>query len=72
MLNILSVFYLGIKNADRRELMKIASHPIEEHVIIVSDFWSLFDMLPRIARRVCFIASEPPRPIIHVIESESN
>lgn len=60
----------GIKNADRNELIKIASGPIEEHVIIVRDYWSLFDILPRISRRVCFTASEPPRPIKQIIESE--
>ncbi|CAJ0957886.1 unnamed protein product, partial [Ranitomeya imitator] len=61
----------GIKNADQRELMKIASDPVEEHVIIVIDYWSLFDILPRIARRICFIASEPPRPIKQIVESEA-
>ncbi|XP_069813976.1 collagen alpha-1(VII) chain-like [Dendropsophus ebraccatus] len=65
-----TLFAIGIKNADQRELMKIASDPSEEHVIIVSDYWSLFDMLPRIARRVCFTASEPPRPIKQIIESD--
>ncbi|XP_073510796.1 uncharacterized protein [Phyllobates terribilis] len=65
-----TIFAIGIKDADQRELMKIASDPVEEHVIIVRDYWSLFDMLPRIARRICFTASEPPRPIKHIVESE--
>ncbi|XP_072003589.1 uncharacterized protein [Engystomops pustulosus] len=65
-----TLFAIGIKNADQRELMKIASDPSEEHVIIVRDFWSLFDMLPRIARKLCFAASEPPRPIKQIIEIE--
>ncbi|XP_075199632.1 uncharacterized protein LOC142302455 [Anomaloglossus baeobatrachus] len=65
-----TIFAIGIKDADQRELMKIASDPVEEHVIIVRDFWSLFDMLPRIARRICFSASEPPRPIKQIVESE--
>ncbi|XP_077118915.1 uncharacterized protein LOC143774986 [Ranitomeya variabilis] len=65
-----TIFAIGIKNADQRELMKIASDPAEEHVIIVIDYWSLFDMLPRIARRICFIASESPRPIKQIVESE--
>ncbi|XP_075131960.1 uncharacterized protein LOC142204542 [Leptodactylus fuscus] len=65
-----TLFAIGIKNADRRELIKIASDPSEEHVFIVSDYWSLFDMLPRIARRMCFSASEPPRPIKQIVESE--
>ncbi|XP_040199257.1 collagen alpha-1(VII) chain-like isoform X5 [Rana temporaria] len=65
-----TIFAIGIKNADRNELIKIASGPIEEHVIIVRDYWSLFDILPRISRRVCFTASEPPRPIKQIIENE--
>ncbi|XP_075715534.1 uncharacterized protein LOC142750416 [Rhinoderma darwinii] len=65
-----TLFAIGIKNADRNELEKIASDPSEEHVIIVSDYWSLFDMLPRISRRVCFTASEPPRPIKQIVETE--
>ncbi|XP_018421701.1 PREDICTED: collagen alpha-1(VII) chain-like [Nanorana parkeri] len=65
-----TIYAIGIKNADRNELMKIASAPIEENVIIVRDFWSLFDMLPRISRRICFTASEPPRPIKHIVENE--
>ncbi|XP_068129719.1 collagen alpha-1(VII) chain-like [Hyperolius riggenbachi] len=65
-----TIFAIGIKDADRGELIKIASAPTEEHVIIVNDFWSLFDMLPRISRRVCFTASEPPRPIKEITESE--
>ncbi|KAM5172043.1 uncharacterized protein ACMZJ9_004893 [Mantella aurantiaca] len=65
-----TIFAIGIKHADRNELIKIASSPAEEHVIMVRDYWSLFDMLPRISRRVCFTASEPPRPIKHIVESE--
>ncbi|XP_075062053.1 collagen alpha-1(VII) chain-like [Mixophyes fleayi] len=65
-----TLFAIGIKNADKSELIKIASAPSEEHVIFVNDYWSLFDMLPRISRRVCFTASEPPRPIKHIVESE--
>ncbi|XP_044133070.1 LOW QUALITY PROTEIN: collagen alpha-1(VII) chain-like [Bufo gargarizans] len=64
-----TLFAIGIKDADQRELMKIASYPSEEHVIIVKDYWSLFEMLPRISRKVCFTASEPPRPIKQFVES---
>ncbi|XP_063786056.1 collagen alpha-1(VII) chain-like [Pseudophryne corroboree] len=65
-----TIFAIGIKNADRSELIKIASDPSEEHIIIVSDYWSLFDILSRISRRVCFTASEPPRPIKQIVQTE--
>ncbi|XP_053575131.1 collagen alpha-1(VII) chain-like [Bombina bombina] len=65
-----TVFTIGIKNSDMNELIKIASHPSEEHIIIVSDFRFLDDHLPKISRRVCFAASEPPRPIKQIVESE--
>ncbi|KAM4676075.1 uncharacterized protein O3C94_008724 [Discoglossus pictus] len=65
-----TIFAVGIKNADRDELIKIVSEPVDEHIIIVSDFPYLDDDLPKISRRVCFVASEPPRPIRQIVESE--
>ncbi|MEE6481756.1 hypothetical protein FKM82_012958 [Ascaphus truei] len=65
-----TVFAVGIKDADRNELVKIATEPSEEHVMVGSDFWFLNDLLPKITRRVCFTASEPPRPIKQIVEIE--
>ncbi|CAH2275478.1 collagen alpha-1(VII) chain-like [Pelobates cultripes] len=65
-----TIFAIGIKNADRNELLKIVSDPVEEHVISVSDFWYLDDAMSKVVRRLCFSASEPPRPIRQVVESE--
>ncbi|KAM8972144.1 uncharacterized protein RCH25_017764 [Pelodytes ibericus] len=65
-----TIFAIGIKNADRNELLNIVSEPTEEHVITVNDFWYLDDSLPVVVRRLCFAASEPPRPIRQIIESE--
>ncbi|XP_018108277.1 collagen alpha-1(VII) chain isoform X2 [Xenopus laevis] len=65
-----TIFTIGIKNADRSELMKIASEPADEHVILVNDFWFLNNLLPKISRRICFAASEPPKPIKHIVEVE--
>ncbi|KAE8616744.1 hypothetical protein XENTR_v10008878 [Xenopus tropicalis] len=65
-----TIFTIGIKNADRSELMKIASEPTDEHVILVNDFWFLNNFLPKISRRICFAASEPPRPLRQIVEAE--
>ncbi|KAM4748923.1 uncharacterized protein WCC33_006332 [Rhinophrynus dorsalis] len=65
-----TVFAIGIKHADRSELMKIASEPTEEHVLLVDDFWYLKDVLIKISRRICIVASEPPRPIKQIVENE--
>ncbi|XP_078504941.1 uncharacterized protein LOC144763327 [Lissotriton helveticus] len=58
-----TVFAIGIKNADRAELKKIASEPFEEHVMYVDSFQALENLLPKITRRICFTASEPPIPV---------
>lgn len=54
---------IGIKDADKHELNKIASEPTAEHVIYVDDFHLLHSAAPKLSRRLCFTASEPPRPI---------
>uniref|UniRef100_A0A8C5M407 Collagen alpha-1(VII) chain n=1 Tax=Leptobrachium leishanense TaxID=445787 RepID=A0A8C5M407_9ANUR len=65
-----TIFAIGIKNADRNELLRIVSDPVEEHAISVSDFWYLDDAMQKVVRRLCFAASEPPRPIRQIVESE--
>ncbi|XP_078409894.1 collagen alpha-1(XII) chain [Cetorhinus maximus] len=53
----------GIKSADKNELKRIASDPFEEHYLFVEDFHLLNTILAKISRRLCFTASEPPRPV---------
>ncbi|XP_029471144.1 collagen alpha-1(VII) chain-like isoform X3 [Rhinatrema bivittatum] len=65
-----TVFAVGIKSADKKELKSIASDPYEEHVLYVEDFQFLSTLLPKISRRICFTASEPPRPIREITDME--
>ncbi|XP_060698510.1 collagen alpha-1(VII) chain-like [Hemiscyllium ocellatum] len=58
-----TVFTVGIKNADKNELKNIASDPFEEHYLFVEDFELLSTILAKVSRRLCFTASEPPRPV---------
>lgn len=53
----------GVRNADQSELMKIVTDPHEEHLMLSPDFSFLENLLPKLSRRICFTASEPPRPI---------
>lgn len=39
------------------------SEPLEEHLLLVADYSLLENILPKLSRRVCFTASEPPRPV---------
>ncbi|XP_025008919.2 collagen alpha-1(VII) chain isoform X2 [Gallus gallus] len=65
-----TVFAVGIKDADKHELNKIASEPTAEHVIYVDDFHLLHSAAPKLSRRLCFTASEPPRPIKQPVQDE--
>ncbi|NWU70126.1 COCA1 protein, partial [Pterocles burchelli] len=65
-----TVFAVGIKDADKNELNKIASEPTAEHVLYVEDFHLLHYVAPRLSRRLCFTASEPPRPIKQTVQAE--
>ncbi|KAM6137711.1 uncharacterized protein FYW35_014140 [Pterocles gutturalis] len=65
-----TVFAVGIKDADKNELNKIASEPTAEHVLYVEDFHLLHGVAPRLSRRLCFTASEPPRPIKQTMQAE--
>ncbi|XP_066175632.1 collagen alpha-1(VII) chain-like [Sylvia atricapilla] len=58
-----TVFAVGIKDADKKELGRIASDPTAEHVLYVEDFQLLPNVAPKLSRRLCFTASEPPRPV---------
>ncbi|MGH0145977.1 UNVERIFIED_CONTAM: hypothetical protein FKN15_049787 [Acipenser sinensis] len=59
----ITAFAVGIKHADKNELKKIVSDPFEEHLLYVEEFNLLRNLLPKISRRLCFTASEPPRPV---------
>ncbi|XP_053924775.1 LOW QUALITY PROTEIN: collagen alpha-1(VII) chain-like [Cuculus canorus] len=65
-----TVFAVGIKDADKNELNKIASEPTEEHALYVEDFHLLHNVAPKLSRRLCFTASEPPRPIKQTVQAE--
>ncbi|XP_062348521.1 collagen alpha-1(VII) chain-like [Cinclus cinclus] len=65
-----TVFAVGIKDANKKELGRIASDPTAEHVLYVEDFQLLPDVAPKLSRRLCFTASEPPRPAKHRVQDE--
>ncbi|XP_065807427.1 collagen alpha-1(VII) chain isoform X1 [Labrus bergylta] len=61
--NGISLFAVGVRGADVSELRRIVSEPHEEHLLLGTDYSLLDTMLPKLSRRVCFTASEPPRPV---------
>ncbi|XP_008299548.1 collagen alpha-1(VII) chain [Stegastes partitus] len=61
--NGISLFAVGVRGADEFELRRIVSEPYEEHLLAGADFSLLDTVLPKLSRRVCFTASEPPRPV---------
>ncbi|KAM4902080.1 uncharacterized protein FYW23_002737 [Sylvia borin] len=65
-----TVFAVGIKDADKKELGRIASDPTAEHVLYVEDFQLLPNVAPKLSRRLCFTASEPPRPVRQRVQAE--
>ncbi|XP_009950960.1 PREDICTED: collagen alpha-1(XIV) chain-like, partial [Leptosomus discolor] len=65
-----TVFAVGMKDADKNELNKIASEPTAEHVLYIEDFHLLHNVAPKLSRRLCFTASEPPRPIKQSVQAE--
>ncbi|KAM9823969.1 uncharacterized protein col7a1l [Neosynchiropus ocellatus] len=63
--NGISLFAVGecVGGADEPELRRLVSQPYEEHLLMVPEFSLLHTVLPKLSRRVCFTASEPPRPV---------
>ncbi|XP_070848719.1 collagen alpha-1(VII) chain [Chaetodon trifascialis] len=61
--NGISLFAVAVRGADESELMRIVSEPCEEHLLLGPDYSLLETVLPKLSRRVCFTASEPPRPV---------
>ncbi|MEE6520356.1 hypothetical protein FKM82_018199, partial [Ascaphus truei] len=49
----IKVFAVGIKNADSRELTRVASTPADDFFFYVNDFKILGSLLPLVSRRVC-------------------
>ncbi|XP_018114574.1 collagen alpha-1(VII) chain isoform X2 [Xenopus laevis] len=49
----IKVFAVGIKNADSRELTRVASTPTEDFFFYVNDFRILSTLLPVVTRKVC-------------------
>ncbi|KAJ8007238.1 hypothetical protein DPEC_G00115460 [Dallia pectoralis] len=62
----ISVYAVGVRGADESELRRIVTEPHEEHMLLGSDFSLLGALLPKLARRICFTASEPPRPVKYI------
>ncbi|NXJ66002.1 CO7A1 protein, partial [Rostratula benghalensis] len=65
-----TVFAVGIKGADKNELNRIASEPTVEHVLYIEDFHLLHNVAPKLSRRLCFTASEPPQPVKQTVQAE--
>ncbi|XP_074554044.1 uncharacterized protein col7a1l [Halichoeres trimaculatus] len=61
--NGISLFAVGVWGSDESELRRIVSEPHEEHLLLGTDYSLLNTILPKLSRRVCFSASEPPRPV---------
>ncbi|XP_059182339.1 collagen alpha-1(XIV) chain [Centropristis striata] len=61
--NGISLFAVGVRGADESELRRIVSNPQEEHLLLGADYSLLETILPKLSRRVCFTASEPPLPV---------
>ncbi|XP_067111043.1 collagen alpha-1(VII) chain [Osmerus mordax] len=61
----ISLYAVGVRGADESELSRVVSQPQEEHLLLGADFSLLDALLPRLSRRVCVTASEPPRPAKH-------
>ncbi|KAG5845995.1 hypothetical protein ANANG_G00145050 [Anguilla anguilla] len=59
----ISLYAVGVRDVDQSELRKIVTEPYEEHLLLSHDFSYLWGLLPKLSRRVCFTASEPPRPV---------
>ncbi|XP_071590457.1 collagen alpha-1(VII) chain-like [Heliangelus exortis] len=65
-----TVFAVGIKDADKDELTQIASDPPAEHLLYVEDFHLLHNLAPKLSSRLCSTASEPPKPIQQTPKAE--
>ncbi|XP_061768219.1 collagen alpha-1(VII) chain isoform X2 [Nerophis ophidion] len=61
--NGISLYAVGVQGAHISELRSLVSQPYEEHLLTCADFPLLDTVLPKLSRRVCFTASEPPRPV---------
>nr|XP_057933611.1 collagen alpha-1(VII) chain isoform X2 [Doryrhamphus excisus] len=59
----ISLYAVGVSGSHVSELRTVVSQPHEEHLLHGADFSLLETLLPKLSRRVCFTASEPPRPV---------
>lgn len=57
------IIWPGVQGVDETELRKTVTEPYEEHLLLGTDYSHLEAILPKMSRRVCFTASEPPRPV---------
>ncbi|XP_039891289.1 collagen alpha-1(VII) chain isoform X6 [Simochromis diagramma] len=61
--NGITVFAVGLTGVDEAELRRVVTEPHAEHLLPVTDFSTMDTILPKLSRRVCLTASEPPRPV---------
>ncbi|NXY20585.1 CO7A1 protein, partial [Atrichornis clamosus] len=59
----IKVFAVGIKNADHKELIRVASTPTEAFFFYVGDFKLLGTLVPLVTRRVCTSVGGTLRPL---------
>ncbi|KAM6984915.1 collagen alpha-1(XIV) chain [Aplochiton taeniatus] len=70
--NGISLYAVGVRGADESELRRIVTEPHEEHLLLSADFSLLTALLPKLSRRLCFTATEPPRPVKNTQPVEEN
>ncbi|KAM4711770.1 uncharacterized protein col7a1l isoform 4-T5 [Anableps anableps] len=68
----ITLYAVGVRGADVSELRGIVSEPFGEHLLQCADFSLLETLLPKLSRRLCFSASEPPRPVKTIQPSEQH
>ncbi|KAJ7406919.1 hypothetical protein WISP_130785 [Willisornis vidua] len=59
----IKVFAVGVKNADHKELIRVASTPSEAFFFYVGDFKLLGTLVPLVTRRVCTSVGGTLRPL---------
>ncbi|XP_048875119.1 collagen alpha-1(VII) chain isoform X1 [Brienomyrus brachyistius] len=67
----ITLYAVGVGETVQTELRTIVTEPAEEHLMFSEDFTRLGNLARKISRRICFTASEPPRPIRESSPAES-
>ncbi|XP_028810191.1 collagen alpha-1(VII) chain isoform X2 [Denticeps clupeoides] len=61
----ITLYAVGVRNAEQAKLRRVVTQPHEEHLLLSPDFSFLDELLRRFSRRLCFTASELPRPVTY-------